>query len=416
MRRGEIWTVAGGKDLAGKPGPVVILQADRFDATASITVCGLHHQPDGGARVPTARPTEPSCSCVSRPRRPHTRDRSPCLQDLTPEPRICPRDGDFVVDPQCETSYRRSRNMLVCGKTMLAPTSLPTPQLGRLLVEDAARFLAALEPGSVDLIVSSPPYFMGKEYDTSVDIEDFIRIHRKIAPLLKLALKPGGNLCWQVGNHVRNGVAIPLDMPTYSAFATQTDFRLRNRIVWTFGHGPHCTRRLSGRYETILWFSNGDNYYFDLDAIRVPQKYPGKRHYKGPRRGEWSGNPRGKNPGDVWDIPNVKSSHVEKTGHPCQFPVALVQRLVRALCPPKGIVVDCFAGSATTGVAALIEGRHFLGCDTNPLYVAIGNERLEACARGTLRYRSVDIPVMVPSQATAVARTPAHFIRSAEGQ
>src|SRR5207244_3507508 len=138
-------------------------------------------------------------------------------------------------------------------------------------------------------------------------------------------------------------------------------------------------------------------------------KYPGKRHYKGPRKGEWSGNPLGKNPSDVWDIPNVKAGHVEKTIHPCQFPVALVQRLVRALCPAGGLVVDCFAGSASAGVAALVEGRRFYGCDLNPIYVQVGRERLDECARGVLRYRSVDEPLFVANDRSAVATAPAHF-------
>ena len=106
---------------------------------------------------------------------------------------------------------------------------------------------------------------------------------------------------------------------------------MRNRIVWHFEHGLHCSRRLSGRYETIMWFTKGDDYVFELDPIRVPQKYPGKKYFKGPKAGQYSCNPLGKNPGDVWTIPNVKSNHVEKTGHPCQFPVELIERLVLAL-------------------------------------------------------------------------------------
>jgi adenine-specific DNA-methyltransferase len=278
-----------------------------------------------------------------------------------------------------------------------------------LVVEDAIRFLSEIEPNSVDLLVSSPPYFMGKEYDTSLRVDDFSRIHQKLAPLLARALKPGANLCWQVGNHARDGVIMPLDIPTYAAFATQKCLMLRNRVIWAFGHGTHANRRFSNRYETVLWYSKGEDFYFDLDCVRVPQKYPGKRHYKGPRKGEWSGNPLGKNPSDVWDIPNVKAGHVEKTIHPCQFPVALVQRLVRALCPPGGLVVDCFAGSASAGVAALIEGRRFSGCDLNPIYVYVGRERLDECARGVLKYRSVDEPIFSASHGSSVARIPAHF-------
>lgn len=281
-----------------------------------------------------------------------------------------------------------------------------------LTIDDAVNFLTKLKPVSVDLFVSSPPYFMGKEYDTSLKITDFVRIHEILAPLLVRALKPGGNLCWQVGHHASDEGCLPLDIPTHNAFSKQADLLLRNRIVWTFGHGTHARRRFSGRYETILWFSKGKEYYFDLDPVRVPQKYPGKKSYKGPRKGEWSGNPLGKNPSDVWDIPNVKAGHIEKTGHPCQFPVALVQRLIRSLCPKGGLVVDCFAGSATTGVAALLEHRSFLGCDTNPLYVAIGQERLDECERGVVKYRPVEKPIFVPGRDLSVAKRPPHFLEA----
>lgn len=285
----------------------------------------------------------------------------------------------------------------------------------KIVVEDAITFLRNIEPSSVDLIVSSPPYFMGKEYDTSLKPEDFTSIHRKLAPLLVKALKPGGNLCWQVGNHQKDGTVIPLDYLTYDAFSKENELKLRNRIVWTFGHGTHAVKKFSGRHETILWYSKGKDYFFDLNSVRVPQKYPGKRHYKGLKKGELSGNPLGKNPGDVWEIPNVKSNHVEKTDHPCQFPVALIQRLVRALTPQNGLVVDCFAGSASAGVAALIEGRRFSGCDINPLYVLIGSERLEAASRKELKFRSIDEPIYVPTPGLAVAKAPAHFWRAING-
>jgi adenine-specific DNA-methyltransferase len=89
--------------------------------------------------------------------------------------------------------------------------------------------------------------------------------------------------------------------------------------------------------------------------------------------------------------------------------VALAQRLIRALCPPNGLVVDWYAGVATTGVAALIEGRRFAGCDISPLYVAMGTDRLEACRVGALKYRPIDIPILEPQANSAVATRPPHF-------
>lgn len=286
--------------------------------------------------------------------------------------------------------------------------------IARLEQTDSLAFIQNIECESVDLLVTSPPYFIGKEYDQSTHVADFKEIILRLLPDLKRVLKPSGSICWQVGNHVCKDGIVPLDYIVASVMGQSEEFQLRNRIIWTFSHGNHARRRFSGRYETILWYTKGNDYFFDLDAVRVPQKYPGKRHYKGPNKGEFSGNPLGKNPGDywefgaVWNIPNVKANHVEKTEHPCQFPIELVRRLVLALCPEGGTVLDLFAGSGTTAVAALLDGRNFLGCDIADKYLAIAKSRLDELARGTLKFRE-NVPIHVPSGKEMVAMVPDHF-------
>jgi adenine-specific DNA-methyltransferase len=234
--------------------------------------------------------------------------------------------------------------------------------------------------------------------------------HERLLNQLVRVTKPGGSICWQVGHHVSNNVEVPLDALVYGVFARANALKLRNRIVWTFGHGEHCRRRFSGRHETVLWFTRGDRYFFDLDAVRVPQKYPGKRYYRGPKRGKPSGNPLGKNPSDVWDIPHVKSAHVEKTEHPCQFPVALVQRLVRALCPVGGLVIDPYVGSGSTAIGAILEGRLFVGSDINAKYVKIAKARLRALDTGRLKFRPIESPILIPSETQSVTRRPAEWL------
>ena len=293
------------------------------------------------------------------------------------------------------------------------------PVFAKLQESDASDMLKSLAPSSVDLIVTSPPYFMGKEYDTSKSSDDFTKEIRRVLPSMLRALRPGGSLCWQVGNHIRSGHLIPLDILIAGEVRRNRILILRNRIIWTFGHGMHLASRFSGRHETILWYTKGSGYYFDLNAVRVPQIYPGKRHYKGPRKGEWSGNPLGKNPGDVWDIgdvwgiPNVKANHIEKTGHPCQFPTALVRRLIAALAPRGGLVIDPYVGSGTTAVAALLEGCNFAGSDRESKYLAIAKRRLEALEQGTLQVRD-DVPVLIPTGRESVSNRPPHFPRLVE--
>src|SRR5262249_20399098 len=145
-----------------------------------------------------------------------------------------------------------------------------------------------------------------------------------------------------------------------------------------------------------MWYSKGPQYHFDLDAVRVRQKYPGKTFAKGPKTGQLSGNPKGKNPSDVWDIPNVKANHVEKTAHPCQFPVALAAKLTRALSPSDGLVLDPFAGVASTGVAALLEGRRFIGAEVFDSYVDIAQSRLREAMVGEAKIRPLGKKIHVP--------------------
>ena len=170
--------------------------------------------------------------------------------------------------------------------------------------------------------------------------------------------------------------------------------------MWTFNHGLHCTKRLSGRHETILWFTKSNDYIFNLDPIRVPSKYPNKRHFKGPKKGQLSGNPLGKNPGDVWDIPNVKSNHVEKTEHPCQFPVELVERLVLSMTNPGDTVLDPFAGVGSTLIAAEKNGRIGVGCEVVPAYHGIATARLDRLRAGTLKTRPMGKPIHSHIQGT----------------
>ncbi|MDR2734209.1 MAG: site-specific DNA-methyltransferase, partial [Spirochaetota bacterium] len=158
-----------------------------------------------------------------------------------------------------------------------------------------------------------------------------------------------------------------------------------------------ASRRFSGRYETILWFTKTDTYTFNLDQVRVPQKYPAKRYFKGPRIGELSCNPLGKNPSDIWDIPNVKNNHVEKTIHPCQFPIELVERLVLALTKEGDLVFDPFMGVGSTVAAAVKNGRRGMGCEIMEEYVAIAEERVNLALTGRLRTRPMNKPIYDPA-------------------
>ena len=263
-------------------------------------------------------------------------------------------------------------------------------------VSDNLSFMRGVRDESMMLIVTSPPYNMGKSYEKRASLEEYLQAQTQVIAECVRLLHARGSICWQVGNHVHKGEVVPLDVELYGIFKKH-GLKLRNRVIWHFEHGLHCQKRLSGRYETILWFTKGDDYIFNLDPIRVPSKYPNKKYFKGPKAGQLSCNPLGKNPGDVWIFPNVKSNHIEKTIHPCQFPVELVERLVLSLTDRGDSVLDPYMGVGSSVVAALMHGRRGFGCDIVKEYVDIAQQRIHELAAGRLKTRPMGKPVYDPN-------------------
>ncbi len=295
-----------------------------------------------------------------------------------------------------ESPGRMARSLGADGDVeILEGDHLPSPIPSYTLWQgDVERFLDLLPRRQLfDLVVTSPPYNLGKPHEEKRDLEAYVAWQRRIIEKIYPLVRDFGSVCWQVGNYVENGRIVPLDIELAPIFKG-LGMPLRNRIVWKFGHGQHCKRRFSGRYEVILWYTKKEeDYVFNLDDVRIQSKYPGKKYFRGPKRGQFSGNPRGKNPEDVWDIPNVKSNHVEKTDHHRQFPVGMIERLILALTNKGGLVFDPFAGVASTGVAAAIHGRRFWGAEIVPHYVATGRSRIVQALAGRAKYRPHDKPI-----------------------
>ncbi len=273
------------------------------------------------------------------------------------------------------------------------------------------------------LVVSSPPYNIGKVYEKQTKLEEYLAWQEDIIKELARITKPDGSIVWQVGNFVDDGEVFPLDMHFYPIFK-KFGMKLRNRIIWHFDHGLHASKRFSGRYEVLLWFTKSDNYVFNLDAVRVPAKYPGKRHYKGDKIGLPSGNPLGKNPSDFWtliaqewecgiiDIPNVKSNHPEKTEHPCQFPIELIERCVLALTNKNDWVLDPFGGVGSSVLAALKNDRKGMMIERDGQYIALAQERIKQLENGTLKVRPLGKPVHKPTGKEKVAQVPQEWLEN----
>ena len=280
--------------------------------------------------------------------------------------------------------------------------------------------------GFASLIITSPPYNVGKEYETEVGLSEYLSGIEPILEQLVRVLSPKGSICWQVGNYVSDGEIFPLDIYYYNIFK-KLGLKLRNRIIWTFDHGLHCSLRFSGRYETLLWFTKGDDYTFNLDPVRVPSKYPGKTNFKpGPKYGLPSGNPLGKNPSDIWklmakewevglwNIPNVKANHPEKTIHPCQFPIELVERCVLSMTNEGDFVLDPFSGVGSAMLAAVRHNRRAMGCERDEKYIEEAKRRMNLVFTGELPYRPLGKPVHQPTGKEKVSQIPSQWIKPKE--
>lgn len=289
---------------------------------------------------------------------------------------------------------------------------------------DCLDTLQTLPDAFAKLIITSPPYNIGKAYEKATTLTQYLDTLAPVIEQIVRVLSPEGSLCWQVGNYVEDGEVFPLDIYYYQLFKAR-GLKLRNRIIWHFEHGLHASKRFSGRYETLLWFTKGDAYTFNLDSVRVPSKYPGKTHFKGEKRGQPSGNPLGKNPSDIWNIvvhdwetalwniPNVKANHPEKTIHPCQFPIELVERCVLALTNESDWVLDPFSGVGSALLAALRNKRRAFGCEKEDAYVEIARQRIADLSSGALGYRQLGKPVHQPTGREKVAQIPMQW-REAE--
>jgi adenine-specific DNA-methyltransferase len=301
----------------------------------------------------------------------------------------------------------------------------------RLLCGDASKVLDLIKDRSCRLVISSPPYNIGKPYerDCRRSIDEYFEWLSPIVKKLVRKVTPDGHLCWQVGNYVKKGQVFPLDYFFYQILSNE-GWVLRNRIIWHFNFGLHAKKRFSGRYETLLWFTQSEDYRFQLEPVLVPQLYPGKRHSnsRSEKAGTPSGNPKGKNPSDfwsfdpsvafikdpIWELPNVKANHPEKTTHPCQFPSELVERCVLALTEPGDTVLDPFVGAGTSVIAAAMHGRTGIGIDKDREYIHLAKRRLRMQQRGKLATRPCGRPIRRPKPDERVATVPQEWLTAAE--
>jgi adenine-specific DNA-methyltransferase len=247
-------------------------------------------------------------------------------------------------------------------------------QTWKILLGDCLDRFAEVETGSVALVLTSPPYNIGKPYEEKLELDSYLLWCGRWLAEISRVLTPTGAAWINLGfvEVGARGKAVPL---AYLLWPLLIDLYLVQEVVWRYENGVACRRRLSPRNEKLLWLvRDPSSYRFDLDAIRDPNiRYPNSR-----KQGRLRYNPLGKNPGDVWHIPKVTAGRAtaERTPHPAQMPLALAERIVLACSQEDDLVLDPFAGSGTSLAAARHHGRRALGIERDPSYVAIAERRL----------------------------------------
>ena len=232
---------------------------------------------------------------------------------------------------------------------------------------DVLDYLAGIPDDSVSLHLLSPPYNLSKPYMASHDSYSYgywIGHQMQVVAELARTVKPGGTLFYQVGStRGPDGNLLPIDVVMFQHLVA-LGLTFQSRIAWVQPHGLTPKRRLAERYETALVFSKGPQAVFNAGAARTPALNPGKRAFKGPRKGELSGNPFGAHPSNVWRISSARNNAPGRVeGHPAQMPVELAMRAVALYSMPGDLVADCYMGSGTTAEACVRLGRAFTGAD-----------------------------------------------------
>lgn len=240
---------------------------------------------------------------------------------------------------------------------------------------DALSLLSKIPNDSIQLTVTSPPYNIGKEYESILSHDDYIDWTSTWVRAAYRVTSANGALWLNLGYMPIEGTAKAMPIP-YLIWR-EVPFFLIQEIVWNYGAGVAGRRFFSPRNEKFLWYVKDMNdYIFNLDAVRDPNvKYPFQK-----KNGKLKCNVRGKNPSDVWQFAKVTSgnrrSSKERTPHPAQFPVDLITRIVLASSNEGDVVFDPFFGSGSTGEAAIRQGRRVIGIEIKGDYVDIAVKRM----------------------------------------
>jgi site-specific DNA-methyltransferase (adenine-specific) len=274
-----------------------------------------------------------------------------------------------------------------------------TAWVDRVFCEDALAGMARIPDGSIDLILTDPPYNLGKDYGNASDqqsVDDYLAWTERWIDTALPKLKPNGSLYIFLTWRFAPEIFVML----------KKRMTMMNEIIWDrrVPSMGGSVRSFSSVHDTIGFFVKRKDYYFDLDAVRIPydaetKKARSRSIFVGAKWLEVGYNPK-----DLWSVSRLHREHAERVDHPTQKPLEIIERMLKASCPPGGVVLDPFMGSGTTALAARRLGRHFVGFELNPAYCEIIQQRLAMAAvpvkkkAGAGRKKTTVVPAQAGTQ------------------
>ena len=272
-----------------------------------------------------------------------------------------------------KTGKQNIRKIKIIKSNNISKLSSIAPITNTIIHGDTLQTLKKFPPNKINLIITSPSYMLGKEYDKERSFEEYKKYHSDVIKECHRVLTEDGALYWNVAQTpLENGEILPLGAIFYNILK-EKKFYLKNWIIWHFEGGLNAKRRLTGRYENVLWMvKDTNNFVFNLDDIRITSKWDKDKR----------NNPKGKNPTDfwpvdyVWEINRVVNVSKEKTAHPTQFPEKMIKRVIKASSNKGDIVMDIFSGSGTVMKVAQDEERKWIGIDKESKYCKIAQKRV----------------------------------------
>jgi len=274
------------------------------------------------------------------------------------------------------------------------PTCAWRGPAGELWRADVLELFAPIADGSVDLVVTDPPYAIAKEdWDEFESLDAYVAWCDAWLAEVARVLAPHGSA------YVCGFSEILAELKARSA----RRFAGCRWLVWYYRNKANLGRDWGRSHESILHLRRSRETRIDVDAVRVPYnghttRYPARvqavnsQYGNGKRRDRWEPNPLGAKPRDVLEVPVLCNGQVEKTEHSTQKPEALIERLILASSAPGDLVVDPFVGSGTTAAVAARLGRRFLVGDGDARYVGIARTRLGGLPAGAVPRKERQAP------------------------